>query len=106
MISLRLHATASQTPAAYVLTNLNSSMPTSAQEIKRYSGCGLGSLIMILTNMDNSSFLEGVCKPLYDKLRPKITAETQLVKLCELCTLLQSRYMRDLEDREYLVSLQ
>ncbi|KAI5790617.1 Sec34-like family-domain-containing protein [Peziza echinospora] len=46
------------------------------------------------------TFLESLCKPLYDRLRPKITSETQLVKLCELCTLLQTRYMRDYEDPE------
>jgi hypothetical protein len=36
---------------------------------------------------------------IYDYIRPKIIHENNLVKLCELCTLLQTRYMRDLEDR-------
>lgn len=48
--------------------------------------------------MVNSNFLESLCEPLYDNLRPRIIHETQLVKLCELCTLIQTRYMRDLED--------
>ncbi|KAF8436450.1 Sec34-like family-domain-containing protein [Terfezia claveryi] len=47
------------------------------------------------------TFLESICKPFYDRLRPKIVAETQLVKLCELCTLLQTRYLRDQEDPDY-----
>lgn len=46
-----------------------------------------------------SNFLETICEPLYDYIRPKIIHENNLVKLCELCTLLQTRYMRDLEDR-------
>jgi hypothetical protein len=48
-----------------------------------------------------SNFLETLCEPLYDHLRPRIIHELQLVKLCELCTLLQTRYMRDLEDRKF-----
>ncbi|KAI5813825.1 Sec34-like family-domain-containing protein [Pyronema omphalodes] len=46
------------------------------------------------------NFLETICEPLYDYIRPKIIHETNLIKLCELCTLLQTRYMRDLEDPE------
>ncbi|KAI9680828.1 MAG: Golgi transport complex subunit 3 [Caeruleum heppii] len=45
-------------------------------------------------------FLELVCEPLYDHLRPRIIHETQLQKLCELCILLQSRYMHSQEDDE------
>ena len=37
-------------------------------------------------------FLESICEPLYDSLRPRILHETELVKLCELCTLIQTRY--------------
>ncbi|KAI5842501.1 Sec34-like family-domain-containing protein [Morchella snyderi] len=44
------------------------------------------------------TFLESLCEPLYDHLRPRIIHETQLVKLCELCTLIQTRYMRDIDD--------
>ena len=44
-------------------------------------------------------FLESVCEPLYDYLRPRIIHENQLPKLCELCTLLQLRYMHD-EDED------
>lgn len=43
-------------------------------------------------------FLESACEPLYDHLRPRIVHESQLLKLCELCTLLQNRYMHDQED--------
>ena len=43
-------------------------------------------------------FLESVCEPLYDHLRPRIIHETQILKLCELCTLLQTRYLRDLDE--------
>ncbi|KAF3906636.1 hypothetical protein ABW20_dc0109312 [Dactylellina cionopaga] len=43
-------------------------------------------------------YLESLSEPLYDYLRPRIMHETQLVKLCELCSLLQDRYMRDTDD--------
>ncbi|CAD6582195.1 MAG: Golgi transport complex subunit 3 [Alectoria sarmentosa] len=43
-------------------------------------------------------FLESVCEPLYDHLRPRIIHETQLLKLCELCTLLQTRYIHDQDE--------
>lgn len=43
-------------------------------------------------------YLESVCEPLYDHLRPRIIHENQLVKLCELCTLLQTRYFHDQDD--------
>ena len=43
-------------------------------------------------------FLESVCEPLYDHLRPRIIHEIQLLKLCELCTLLQTRYMHDQDE--------
>ncbi|EEH36789.1 hypothetical protein PAAG_07207 [Paracoccidioides lutzii Pb01] len=47
-------------------------------------------------------FLEAVCEPLYDHLRPRIIRETKLVKLCQLCSLLQTRYLSDPEeDGEY-----
>ncbi|KAL9024043.1 MAG: hypothetical protein Q9196_006802 [Gyalolechia fulgens] len=47
-------------------------------------------------------FLESVCEPLYDHLRPRIIHENEILKLCELCTLLQTRYMHDQEDEEPL----
>ena len=40
-------------------------------------------------------FLESVCEPLYDHLRPRTIHENQLLKLCELCMLLQTIYIRD-----------
>lgn len=43
-------------------------------------------------------FLESICEPLYDHLRPRIIHELKLPKLCQLCTLLQTRYMNDGED--------
>lgn len=43
-------------------------------------------------------FLESMCEPLYDHLRPRTIHETQIVKLCELCTLIQTRYMDQDED--------
>ncbi|KAL8904159.1 MAG: hypothetical protein Q9207_003451 [Kuettlingeria erythrocarpa] len=45
-------------------------------------------------------FLESVCEPLYDHLRPRIIHENEVLKLCELCTLLQTRYMHDQEEDE------
>ncbi|KAJ9211863.1 hypothetical protein DTO166G4_6515 [Paecilomyces variotii] len=48
-------------------------------------------------------FLESICEPLYDHLRPRILREDKLVKLCQLCSLLQTRYLSDPEDEnEYL----
>ncbi|KAL8685425.1 MAG: hypothetical protein Q9218_007768, partial [Villophora microphyllina] len=49
-------------------------------------------------------FLESVCEPLYDHLRPRIIHENEILKLCELCTLLQTRYMHDQEDDEPIES--
>jgi conserved oligomeric Golgi complex subunit 3 len=43
-------------------------------------------------------FLESICEPLYDHLQPRIIHETNLIKLCQLCTLLQTRYLSDLEE--------
>jgi hypothetical protein len=43
-------------------------------------------------------FLEAICDPLYDHLRPRIIHEVKLIKLCQLCTLLQTRYLSDPED--------
>lgn len=44
------------------------------------------------------AFLETVCESLYDYLRPRTIRETQLPKLCELCTLIQARYMEEAEE--------
>ena len=43
-------------------------------------------------------FLEGTCEPFFDHIRPRTIHETQILKLCELCTLIQTRYMGDDED--------
>jgi hypothetical protein len=45
-------------------------------------------------------FLESMCEPMYDHLRPRIIHETEILKLCELCTLIQTRYMEEDEDEE------
>ena len=45
-------------------------------------------------------FLEIICEALYDHLRPRIIHENQLIKLCELCTLLQTRYFKDRDEEE------
>ncbi|KAF2500787.1 Sec34-domain-containing protein [Lophium mytilinum] len=45
-------------------------------------------------------FLEAICEPLYDHLRPRTIHETQILKLCELCSLIQTRYMEEDEDDE------
>ena len=44
------------------------------------------------------AFLETICEPLYDYLRPRTIRETQLPKLCEMCTLIQARYMEEPEE--------
>jgi hypothetical protein len=43
-------------------------------------------------------FLEAICEPLYDYLRPRTIKETQLQKLCEVCSLIQDRYMDEQDD--------
>lgn len=43
-------------------------------------------------------FLETICEPLYDHLRPRIIHETDIRNLCQLCTLLQTRYFLDPEE--------
>ncbi|KKK13024.1 sec34-like family protein [Aspergillus rambellii] len=50
-------------------------------------------------------FLETICEPLYDHLRPRIIHEDKIVKLCQLCTLLQTRYLFDQEDETEHVDL-
>lgn len=42
--------------------------------------------------------LEPICEPLFDYLQPKIIHETRISKLCQLVSLLQNRYIRNLED--------
>lgn len=45
-------------------------------------------------------FLESLCEPFYDHLRPRIVRETKIINLCELCTLIQSRYMEQSDSEE------
>jgi conserved oligomeric Golgi complex subunit 3 len=44
------------------------------------------------------NFLESLCEPLYDYLRPRIVHESRLSKLCSLVSLLQTRYIQDEEE--------
>jgi hypothetical protein len=46
------------------------------------------------------TFLESLCDPLYNHLRPRIIKEPKLLSICELCTLIQSRYMEDSESED------
>ncbi|KAL4897046.1 Sec34-domain-containing protein [Aspergillus ambiguus] len=43
-------------------------------------------------------FLETICEPLYDYLRPRIIHEDKIIRLCQLCTLLQTRYLFDQDE--------
>lgn len=43
-------------------------------------------------------YLETLMEPFYDYLRPRTIHEVKLLKLCELCTLIQTRYMSEEED--------
>lgn len=45
-------------------------------------------------------FLEAMCEPLYDHLRPRVIHETRILKLCELCTFVQTRFMEEDEDED------
>ncbi|KAF2224407.1 Sec34-like family-domain-containing protein [Elsinoe ampelina] len=44
-------------------------------------------------------FLESMCEPLFDYVRPRIIHETKLSKLCELCTFLQTSFVEN-EDED------
>lgn len=50
------------------------------------------------TNSGLYDFLESICEKLFDHLKPRIVHEMQLSKLCELCSLIQARYMDDADD--------
>lgn len=45
-------------------------------------------------------FLEALCEPLFDQLRPRIIHETKLSKLCSLVSLIHNRYVDRDEDDE------
>lgn len=45
-------------------------------------------------------FLEALCEPLFDQLRPRIIHETKLSKLCSLVTLIQTRYIDNDDEDE------
>jgi hypothetical protein len=45
-------------------------------------------------------FLEELIDPFYDYLRPRTIHEPAIQKLCELCTLIQTRYMEEDEDED------
>ncbi|KAL1303344.1 hypothetical protein AAFC00_006743 [Neodothiora populina] len=44
-------------------------------------------------------FLDALFEPLYDHLRPKTIHETRILRLCELCTFIQTRFMEE-EDED------
>jgi hypothetical protein len=46
------------------------------------------------------AFLEAMIEPFYDHLRPRTIHETRIQKLCELCTLIQTRYIEDEDEDE------
>ena len=48
-------------------------------------------------------FLEALFEPLYDHLRPKTIHETRILKLCELCTFIQTRFMEE-DDEDDIAS--
>jgi hypothetical protein len=50
------------------------------------------------------SFLESMCEPMYDHLRPRIVHEAKILKLCELCTLIQTRYMEESDSESESIS--
>ncbi|KAF1984127.1 Sec34-domain-containing protein [Aulographum hederae CBS 113979] len=50
-------------------------------------------------------FLEAMCEPMYDYLRPRTIHENQLLKLCELCTLIHTRYMEEDDDDDEPIDL-
>jgi hypothetical protein len=45
-------------------------------------------------------FLEAMCEPLYDHLRPRTIRETRIPKLCELCTFIQDRFTLEEDDED------
>lgn len=47
-------------------------------------------------------FLEAIFEPLYDHLRPKTIHETRILKLCELCTFIQTRFMEEEDDDDIM----
>ena len=50
-------------------------------------------------------FLEMICEPLYDHLRPRIIHEDKIFRLCQLCTLLQTRYLLDPDEEPESVDM-
>jgi len=48
-------------------------------------------------------FLENLCEPLIDHLRPRTIHETKLVKLCELCTFLQTSFIESDDEEDMLI---
>lgn len=46
------------------------------------------------------TFLEALCEPLYDHLRPRTIHEVKILKLCELCMLIQTQYGEDEDSSE------
>lgn len=84
--------------------------PSTSTDLVKFARSSIGYLRGVCSDEDSLwrewfegedglyDFLDSVCEPLYDRLRPRIIHENQLLKLCELCTLIQTRYMHDPED--------
>ncbi|KAL5439183.1 hypothetical protein PMIN05_005411 [Paraphaeosphaeria minitans] len=45
-------------------------------------------------------YLEAMCEPMYDHLRPRTIHETHILQLCELSTFIQTQYMEDEDEDE------
>ena len=87
--------------------------PSSSKDLVAFAQSGMGFLRGIcadeyelwcewFTNADDAlyDFLEELVEPFYDYLRPRTIHEQQIQKLCELCTLIQTRYMEEEDEDE------
>ena len=84
--------------------------PRTATDLVKFARSGIGYVCGVCSDEESLwrewfegedhlyEFLESVYEPLYDQLRRRIIHENQLLKLCELCTMIQNRYMHDPED--------
>ena len=84
--------------------------PRTATDLVKFARSGIGYVCGVCSDEESLwrewfegedhlyEFLESVCEPLYDQLRRRIIHENQLLRLCELCTMIQNRYMHDSED--------
>lgn len=52
------------------------------------------------SDLEVYNFLRRLCQPLYQSLQSKVGQEQDLLKLCELCFLVRTRYMPEPDDME------